>query len=197
MSRYKGMKFFSMELYVRSLHGNPFPIDMLRYDNCVPASEQDANIIRATLDPSDERSRAGTTVKLTMFKPDGNPACATKGRWESFGWGVIPVMQIEQERSDKARSELLRHEGDKLPRSTFDVLKTDPHIVIDDKDVGMSVTNDAERVCRHLVNLYGNKRIFYYDTIGNFDELVHENGEFRSYCGAGNRQEEVMGEKRR
>lgn len=45
----------------------------------------------------------------------------------------------------------------------------------------MSVTNDAERVCREMNERHPGYRIVYRDTIGRWDELVHENGRFINY----------------
>jgi hypothetical protein len=41
-----------------------------------------------------------------------------------------------------------------------------------------SVTNDAERVTAEVNRLHPAKRIFYYDTEGALDELVHDKGKF-------------------
>lgn len=54
-------------------------------------------------------------------------------------------------------------------------------IFIEDTNSGMSVTNDAEAVCEHLVHYYGNKRIMYRDTDGTWDELVHNHGIFKRF----------------
>ena len=45
----------------------------------------------------------------------------------------------------------------------------------------MSVTNDAEAVCEFLVEKFGNKRIVYQDTIGDWDELDHHMGRFKNF----------------
>lgn len=45
----------------------------------------------------------------------------------------------------------------------------------------MSVTNDAEAVVHNLNKEFGNKRIFYRDTMDQWDELVHDNGKFISF----------------
>jgi hypothetical protein len=45
----------------------------------------------------------------------------------------------------------------------------------------MSVTNDAEAVCEFLVEKFGNKRIVYQDTIGDWDELEHDLGYFKKF----------------
>ena len=53
------------------------------------------------------------------------------------------------------------------------------------EDVGhtytMSVTNDAEAVVYELVNKYGNKRIIYKDSDGNWDELLHDGDQFTGF----------------
>jgi len=47
----------------------------------------------------------------------------------------------------------------------------------------MTVTNDAENVVKHLYDnkMIGIKRLFYIDTNGEIDELVHHNGDFRGF----------------
>lgn len=182
---------------VISEKGYPFPVDMMRYDSCIPASERDSAIIRATMDPQDERARPGTVVELVKFSPVGGRHEPTRGRWESFGWRVLTSVEVEDRRNQLVRAKIAGAALHKLPRSNYAVLQTEPVIVIEDLDKGMSVTNDAERVCPALVARYGDKPIFYYDTMGNFDELVHENGEFKAYSSAGKREVEIMGEKRR
>lgn len=55
------------------------------------------------------------------------------------------------------------------------------------RDVGRecrSVTNDAERVVDELAVQYGNRRIIYRDSDGNWDELVHEHGKFTGFAPA-------------
>lgn len=46
----------------------------------------------------------------------------------------------------------------------------------------MSVTNDAENVTENVAISFGNRRIFYRDTDGNWDELVHDNGRFLRFA---------------
>lgn len=59
---------------------------------------------------------------------------------------------------------------------------TDGHVAILDNDHGMSVTNDAEAVVEHLLAEYGpDRRIFYRDTQGDWDELKHDGKRFRNY----------------
>lgn len=45
----------------------------------------------------------------------------------------------------------------------------------------MSVTNDAEAVVHNLNKEFGNRRFFYRDTMGSWDELVHDNGKFLTF----------------
>lgn len=58
-------------------------------------------------------------------------------------------------------------------------------LITDDavKEQTMSVTNDAENVVEYLTEYHelGNKRIFYEDTDGMVDELVHEKSTFTGF----------------
>ena len=59
-----------------------FPIDMLRYDSCWPASEsRDSFEITASTRPRSGRMKRRITL-LGLREP-------TVGRWESFGWNVV------------------------------------------------------------------------------------------------------------
>ncbi len=68
----------------------PFPLDMLRYDRCSPASECDSAQIRKTFQRGDSEERA-----INLFRPDlPNAVLApTEGRWDSFGYTVVPEGQ--------------------------------------------------------------------------------------------------------
>ena len=70
---------------VENIHGHSFPIDMLRYDGCYPASEHpDSFNIAQRI----EDCATGTIVTLRKVWPSGwRP---TEGRWSSFGWRVVP-----------------------------------------------------------------------------------------------------------
>lgn len=69
-----------------------------------------------------------------------------------------------------------------MARSTYDVVKvTDDTIFLVDRNLGMSVTNDAENVVAEVVNEYGDKRVIYRDSMGNWDELAHTNGTFGTF----------------
>lgn len=60
-----------------------FPIDMLRYDACYPATEADSHVIELTRTPG---YRGEKMVTLKMSDPKRKP---TTGRWSSFGWTVV------------------------------------------------------------------------------------------------------------
>lgn len=70
--------------------GRYFPIDMLRYDNCVPASESDALKIANTFD----NPTLADTERITLrrFAPAVTQG-PTVARWESFGWKVVQIGQ--------------------------------------------------------------------------------------------------------
>ena len=63
-----------------------------------------------------------------------------------------------------------------MRRSDYRVVSTDDDFMfLVDLDLGnLSVTNDAENVVKHLLSLYGNKRIIYRDSNGDWSELVHD-----------------------
>lgn len=55
-------------------------------------------------------------------------------------------------------------------------------VFVRDMDKGrMSVTNDAVSVCKEIHAVYPNHRIVYRDSVGDWCELVHSNGEFIGY----------------
>ena len=59
------------------------------------------------------------------------------------------------------------------------VLKIDEDkVVLDDSGQGMSITNAAEYVVAYVHKMHPGKQVFYYDTDGQYDELVHNEGEF-------------------
>jgi hypothetical protein len=64
------------------------------------------------------------------------------------------------------------------------VVKSTPGILFieDLDDGGMSVTNAAEHVCDLVHYLRGSLRIVYRDTMGRWDELVHQDGVFQRYA---------------
>lgn len=53
-----------------------------------------------------------------------------------------------------------------------------------DNDDGKTVTNMAEEVVSQINRSYPGLRIIYFDTDGYWNELVHENGEFKGWRNA-------------
>ena len=64
----------------------PFPLDMLRYDSCWPATSVDARAIEESV--ALEGSRGAVTVNLHCYRDRKYQATATKDRWHSFSWEV-------------------------------------------------------------------------------------------------------------
>jgi hypothetical protein len=71
------------EFLVKVTGKGTFPVDMLRYDSAVPASEEDAGLIEDTFQPRFPREPMTITVRM-MRAP-------TTARWESFAWKVSDV----------------------------------------------------------------------------------------------------------
>lgn len=71
-----------------------FPIDMLRYDRCWPASSDDAGNIAggAYSEPRGQR-----TVTLACQPGDNWRSMPTHGRWSSFGWTTGGLRESERE----------------------------------------------------------------------------------------------------
>lgn len=64
-----------------------FPIDMLRYDSCVPAEERDSRAIERSVWPE---ARAVERVSLRRFAVDDDRGHhLAEKRWNAFGWKVI------------------------------------------------------------------------------------------------------------
>jgi hypothetical protein len=63
-------------------HGK-FPIDMLRYNGCWPASSEDSRSIQATYESGHSRE----TFEITLMVAPGYSE-PTTARWASFGWMV-------------------------------------------------------------------------------------------------------------
>ena len=67
--------------------------------------------------------------------------------------------------------------------SNFTVAKVLPTAVfLIDTGKGKSITNDAEHVVRVINDEHAGKRVFYKDTLGSWDELVHNNGLFLRFA---------------
>jgi uncharacterized C2H2 Zn-finger protein len=76
-------------------------------------------------------------------------------------------------------------------RAAFSITKIDRHAhevwIVDEcaaEPRAPSITNDAEAVCAHLEARFAGYRIFYRDTMGEWDELVHEAGAFKRFAPA-------------
>lgn len=75
----RAQRLYVFEFTVRGR--GEFPIDMLRYDQCCPKSQDD---VRTMVDRLTERE-----VRLRMFS--GSREGPTEERWASFGWPVVPL----------------------------------------------------------------------------------------------------------
>lgn len=79
-------KYFYQFAVMRKGKLGTFPIDMLRHDQCFPMSEADSERITAS---AYHHEGDGAPVRLcavshVRYQP-------TEGRWESFGWLVVPM----------------------------------------------------------------------------------------------------------
>jgi len=62
----------------------PFPIDMLRYDECFPATERDAAKIYHSINSDHD----GSSITVACYC--GRGWRPTSRRWESFSWQIVP-----------------------------------------------------------------------------------------------------------
>jgi hypothetical protein len=71
-------------------------------------------------------------------------------------------------------------------RADYELVKVSPEIVwIRDQNLGnISVTDDAEGVCRRVWHDYPGRRIIYQDSQGYWDELKHYGGKFTGFAPA-------------
>lgn len=67
-----------------------FPIDMLRYDGCFPASEVDSGVISRSLTDFERPVK----VKIGRWVHGKGYSEPTIGRWESFGCKVSEINTI-------------------------------------------------------------------------------------------------------
>jgi hypothetical protein len=81
----KAEKFYVTKFLVTG--SGRFPIDMLRYDRCVPATEGDSNGISHGGIPSNTHGR---TIGLIRYSVAGMSG-PNEARWKSFGWRVMRV----------------------------------------------------------------------------------------------------------
>ena len=72
-----------------------------------------------------------------------------------------------------------------MSRADYAYIKIDKDkklVLIEDLNLGnMSVTNDAETVVSEILDNYPDYRIAYRDSSLDWDELVHENGQFTGF----------------
>ncbi len=69
-----------------------FPLDMLRYDSCCPATEEDSYLIGNSFNNYDYNWTV--CVKKILLEPLSKKdlhTCFTEGRWQSFGCKVEMV----------------------------------------------------------------------------------------------------------
>jgi len=84
-----------------------------------------------------------------------------------------------------AEAKILPGSSCKRGHASWIVVKADAHAVwIEDQDGAISVTNAAEEVVRELFKIYGERRIVYKDTEGNWDELLHRGARFTGFAPA-------------
>jgi hypothetical protein len=84
MARKPKASHYSVRITVQGI--GEFPIDMCRYDNCVPYSQADVSMIA---NPRDGVREGGHVIKLTRYVPAGCDPLPTIDRWRSFGWHVM------------------------------------------------------------------------------------------------------------
>jgi len=65
-------------------------------------------------------------------------------------------------------------------RSDFKIIEENAEFIflVDLNLGGRSVTNDIENVVSDLADRIGNRRLFYRDSTGRVDEVIHTNGTF-------------------
>lgn len=71
-----------------------FPIDMLRYDACFPATQESAVDMVLTRHEDPDQYRAKRRVRLRSYAVVKANAYPTEDRWKSFGWVVLPSVSI-------------------------------------------------------------------------------------------------------
>lgn len=93
--------------------------------------------------------------------------------------------------------------GQNHGRATRDADRTNRHalwdvVAITDEDYtirdighlsGRSITNDAEWVVEQIVPVLGSRRLFYYDSMGNLDELLVRGGRFAGFAPGPDREQ--------
>lgn len=66
-----------------------FPIDMLRYDRCRPASKNDSVIIARSLSVRRSKGASAEDFEIQLAANEHKNWTPTEGRWKSFGWEVV------------------------------------------------------------------------------------------------------------
>ena len=66
----------------RVIGAGPFPLDMLRYDACVPRNESDTAVIANSV------AHGKFSVRHSVYVQGRGPLGPTTARWASFGWQV-------------------------------------------------------------------------------------------------------------
>lgn len=79
-----------------------FPLDMLRYDECWPATQRDVELINHNI--IDGRDNESYEISVCSTKP------LTLARWQSFGWHKTTPKQIDKQRDELNTAELSRIE---------------------------------------------------------------------------------------
>lgn len=69
-----------------------FPVDMLRYDSCFPASQDAVSNIHIKTFPQ-EAGRREVIVELRRYA-ESKTWTPTDARWRSFGWKVIGTPSV-------------------------------------------------------------------------------------------------------
>jgi hypothetical protein len=71
------------------------------------------------------------------------------------------------------------------PRATYSMqFVAKDEVLLRDSGQGRSITNDAERVVADVLARAPGHRIFYIDTMGACDELVHDGQQFTGFAPA-------------
>ena len=81
----KTVKYIETEVVIApTTHTYSFPVDMLRYDNCVFRGSEDVAKYEHFGHTGYD---VGCIIRLKRYSQDGSKA--TQERWASFGWNVI------------------------------------------------------------------------------------------------------------
>lgn len=78
----------------------PFPIDMLRFDECWPATVQDSDKIKNSFG-----FRHGRRVRWEITLVSKNNLSPTQDRWQSFAVEVVDDSEIESYKERKERKQ--------------------------------------------------------------------------------------------